>query len=85
MTKEKKIKTPTKKKAVKKKTFKQQLIESNISKRISPTALGLIANRFERDEVLKEIIIRLNPFFAKCSIEDFLEISKAIEELRKGK
>lgn len=62
-------------------SFKEQLIKSNLSKRISLTTLEALANNLDKEAALKEIIILLIPFFRLCSLEEFIELSTAIKEL----
>ena len=79
MTKEKKVKAKETK--TKKLSFKEELLASKLTKRISPTTLEALANNLDKESALKEILMLLNPFFRICSIEEFIEISTAIKEL----
>tara|TARA_R110002153_G_scaffold187738_2_gene340706 strand:+ start:377 stop:706 length:330 start_codon:yes stop_codon:yes gene_type:complete len=62
-------------------TFKQQLIRSDLAKRISPTTLGALADNLDKEDALKESLVLLNPFLRVCSLEDFRELSTAINSL----
>lgn len=74
MTKEKKVK------AVKKKlSFKEELLASKLTKRISPTTLNVLSEN--KEEALKQVICLLNHFFEICSVEEFIELSTEIKKL----
>lgn len=77
MTKEKKVKAKETK--TKKLSFKEELLASKLTKRISPTTLERLSEN--KEEALKEIITLLNPFFSICSLDEFIELSTEIKKL----
>lgn len=75
------IEEQTKRPATKKPPFKQQLLKSDLAKRISPTTLSALADNLDKGDALKEALVLLNPFLRVCSLKDFKELSIAINTL----
>lgn len=82
MTKEKKTKTKKVKEVL---SFKDELIKSKLSKRISPTTLKTIAEQLDKEAALKECVVLLSSFLAICSLDEFIELTTEIKELRNGR
>lgn len=71
----------TKKVEAKELSFEEQLIKSPLAKRISPTTLKNLAKQLDKEAALLECLQLLAPFFRVCSLEEFKELSTAINEL----
>lgn len=75
--------TDTPKRAKKKKSFKQELLDSSISKRISITTLSTYADayKFENEKTIKAVLLELSNILPALEVAEVKDIFSDIIKL----